>query len=342
MTPEHPSILEIFNRLSIPLRTENRNLYTATVIPPYERCHLGRDAQGSPALLIKLDSGQVRGSQPPIHLQHLFVAHSLECEIHHQSIIESGMFTVVSCIDADRPMETYFLRVLQALLPIIGVNPSPKTINGAIDKLVELFQALRSPPKKTAQGLWAELFVIAESSDVGALIDAWHSVPEDLYDFNSGKCRVEVKSVSGQLRSHHFSLAQLLPPSGTELVIASVIANRAGAGETIADLVEEISSKLMSTPERVLRLHQIVSLTLGDSWRQSTLEAFDRQAAYQYLSFFDLSQIPMISPELPQGVSNVHFTADLVGKTTLSNEELKRYGGLISMLKFSSKQGLSK
>jgi len=253
-----------------------------------------------------------------------------------------GLFTVISCIDADRPIETYFLRVLQVLLPIIGDNPSPETINTAVDKLVELFQALRNPPKKTAQGLWAELLIIAESSDAGALIAAWHSVPEDLYDFNSGMYRVEVKSVSGQLRRHHFSLAQLLPPNGTELVVASAIVNRAGAGETIADVVDEISSKLTSTPERILRLHQIVSLTLGNSWRQSTLEAFDRQAACQCLSFFDLSQIPMVSPELPQGVSNVHFMADLVGKNALSNEELKRYGGLISMLRSPGKQGTFK
>ncbi len=336
-TPERLSIIELFNGLSIPLRKESTNLYTAVVIHPYERCHLGRDAQGAPALLVRLDSGQIRGSPPPIHLQHLFVAHSLECEIHRQSIVESGLFTVISCIDADRPMEIYFLRVLQALLPIIGDNPSPNTINGAVDKLVELFQALRNPPKKTAQGLWAELLVIAESGDTGALIDAWHLVPEDLHDFNSGKYRVEVKSASGQMRRHHFSLAQLLPPSGTELVVASVIANRAGAGETIADLVAEISSKLTRTPERVLRLHQIVALTLGDSWRQSTLEAFDRQAACQCLAFFDLSQIPRISPELPHGVSNVHFTADLAGKNALSNEEMKRYGGLISALKSSGK-----
>jgi hypothetical protein len=342
MTPEHPSILELFYGLGIPPCTESRNLYTAVEIPQYGHCHLGRDAQGAPALLIKWESGQARSSPPPIRLQHLFVAHSLECEIHRQSIVESGLFTVVSCIDADWPLETYFLRILQALLPIIGDNPSPKTINAAVDKLVELFQVLRNPPKKTAQGLWAELLVIAESSNVTALIDAWHSVPEDLYDFNSGKCRVEVKSVSGQVRRHHFSLAQLLPPNGTELVVASVIVNRAGAGETIIGLVEEISSKLTSTPERILRLHQMISLTLGDGWRQSTLEAFDRQVACQSLSFFDLSQIPTISPELPQGVSNVHFTADLVGKSSLSNEELKKYGGIISVLKSTGKQGLSK
>jgi hypothetical protein len=75
MRPEPPSLLELFDGLSIPLRTDSRNLYTAVVILPYERCHLGKDAQGTPALLIKLDSGQARNSPPPIRLQHLLCTH---------------------------------------------------------------------------------------------------------------------------------------------------------------------------------------------------------------------------------------------------------------------------
>lgn len=337
MRPELPSLLDLILGLSIPPTIDNRNLYMAAVVSPYERYRLGKDSKGAPALLIKLDSSQGRNSPPPIRLQHLFVAHGLECEVHHRQSVESGTFTVISCVDADRPMETYFLRVLQTLLPILGDNPSPMIINNAVDQLVELFQALRNPPRKTAQGLWAELLIIAEARNAGALVDAWHLMPDDLFDFNRGQYRVEVKSTSGQMRTHHFSLAQLLPPSGTELVVASVLVNRAGAGATIADLVEGIATKLASAPQRVLRLYQVVASTLGDSWHQSTLEMFDRQAACQHLAFFDVSQIPMISPELPKGISNVHFTADLTGKIALSREELKRRGGLFSVLQPPSK-----
>jgi hypothetical protein len=161
--------------------------------------------------------------------------------------------------------------------------------------------------------------------------------PGDLYDFSSGTHRVEVKSTSGQMRKHHFSLAQLLPPDGTSLIIASVLANRVSSGETVIDLVEELSSKVARIPERVLRLHKVVALTLGESWRQSTLEAFDRRAACQYLAFFDMPQIPMIDPQLPLGVSNVHFTADLTNKIALTTEQIKRQGGLISTLRIPSR-----
>ena len=326
------SLIEIFNRLVAPAPSGSKSLFTAVRITPYERYRLGKDADGSPALLIKLDLTESKNTSPPIRLQHLYVAHSLNCEIHHDSGVESGRFTVISCKDADRPMETYFIRVLQALLPTLGENPTPIRVNQAVSHLVELFQALRNPPRKTAQGLWAELLVIAEARDTSTLMQAWHTMPDDLYDFNSGLHRLEVKSTSGQLRRHHFSLTQLQPPSGTVLVVASVIANRAGAGTTVIDLVEEIASRLNEDPDNVLRLYQVVALTLGDSWHQATFEAFDREAARQSLAFFDASEIPMISSQLPQGVSNVHFTSDLTGKTILLATELRQYGGFISAI----------
>ncbi len=333
MPGETPSLIELSSRMAPPPRSSNKRLYAAVVVPTYARYRLGKDASGALALLIRLDGGLGRFDSPPIRLQHLHVAHSLDCEIQRDGSVESGLFTVISCVDADRPMEVYFLRVLQALLPTLGDDPSPQAINIAVDHLVELFQALRSPPRKTAQGLWAELLVIAESGEPTALIDAWHTMPEDLYDFNSGAQRLEVKSTSGQMRRHHFSLAQLQPPAGTTLVVASVIANRAGAGATVTSLVEEIGSRLATTPERLLRLYKVVALTLGDGWRESTLEAFDRQAARQALAFFEPSQIPRISPPLPQGVSNVHFTSDLTGKVPLTLGQLEACGGLVSMLR---------
>jgi hypothetical protein len=235
-------------------------------------------------------------------------------------------------VEADRATESYFLRVLEALLPTLGESPDPRSINHAVDRLVELFQALRNPPIKTAQGLWAELFLIAEAQDPGKLIDTWHTVPDDLYDFNDGHYRLEVKSTGGELRRHHFSLAQLQPPAGTVLVIASVIVNRAGAGVRIIELVDELGSRLAGSPDRLLRLYKVVALTLGDSWLQSTLEMFDRPAAKQSLAFFKPSDVPMVSPVLPQGVSNVHFTSDLTGKTPYSTQEVRALGGLMSVV----------
>ena len=193
-----------------------------------------------------------------------------------------------------------------------------------------MFQALDSPPLKVAQGLWTELFILAESEDPGKLVDAWHSVPEDLYDFNDGCHRIEVKSASGQVRRHSFSLAQLQPPAGTHLVVASVIVNRAGGGTTVNDLADELRCRLSGSPEQQLRIYRVVTLTLGDRWREFSLERFDRPEARNSLAFFRPSDIPMVNSDLPAGVSNVRFSADLTGKVPYSEQETRALGGIIT------------
>ena len=92
-----------------------------------------------------------------------------------------------------------------------------------MDRLIELFRAMTTPSRKSVQGLWAELFLIAQSRQPTILVDAWHMLPEDRYDFAMDDQRIEVKSFSGSLRQHHFSLEQLQPPEGVKTLIASML-----------------------------------------------------------------------------------------------------------------------
>lgn len=306
------------------------NRYMAIPIGSSGTYRLGKDSAGAPALLIQLPSGQATDSSP-IRLRHLYVAHDVACVIHRDHGTESGKFSVLACVEADRATEGYFLRVVEALLPGLGESPDARSVNQAVDSLVELFRALSNPPIKAVQGLWAELLLLAESQDPGKLLDAWHTIPEDLYDFNEGNHRIEVKSAQGELRRHHFSLAQLLPPAGTTLAIVSVLVNRAGGGTSVADLIDELRSLFSGSPHRLLRLYKVITLTLGARWREAELEMFDRFAARQSLTFYRPSDVPMVSPDLPPGVGNVRFSSDLTGAPSYSNGEVRALGGLIGL-----------
>jgi hypothetical protein len=81
-------------------------------------------------------------------------------------------------------------------------------------------------PRKSVQGLWAELFLMARLRDPSALVAAWHSQLGDLYDFSAGSQRIEVKSAIGRIRRHHFTLEQVLPIPRTRVLIASVLVER--------------------------------------------------------------------------------------------------------------------
>ena len=323
------SLPELFAGLHAPDDSgSDTNRFAAIPIASSKIYRLGKDSAGSPALLIKLPPDEPANASP-IRLRHLYVAHDVDCVVHRGQSTESGKFSVLSCVEADRGTENYFLRVVEALLPSLGESPESRSINHVVDSLVELFRALSNPPIKAVRGLWAELFLLAESQNPRILLDAWHTIPEDLYDFNDGNHRIEVKSVQGEVRRHQFSLTQLLPPEGSSLVIASVIVNRAGGGTTINDLIDELRALVSGSPDRLLRLYKVITLTLGARWRESELEMFDRSAARESLAFFRPSDVPKVNPDLPTGVRDVRFSSDLTGKVPYSVPELRALGGLI-------------
>ena len=328
---EPPLLVVLFDALGRP-PTASERVFVATPVPGFQIHRLAKDANGNPALLILAHDWRHPGF-PPVRLEHLYVAHNLDCDINREDgTKESGRVTVIRCLDPDRTTHIYFLRVLQALLPVLGPAPTPQAVNVAVDRLVDLFQVITAPPKKATQGLWAELFVIAEARDPAVLIDTWHRDPTDLFDFNSGAHRVEVKSAAGQARRHHFSLAQLAPTASTRTVIGSVLVNRAGGGTTVPHLVDEIVLRLGSATERILRVYEVVAATVGANIWQASLESFDRQLARQTLAFFDSTEVPTVNPVLPSGVSNVHFTSDLTDRRTLSMQDLQGAGGLLAAL----------
>lgn len=330
MASSEISLVDLFARMQTPdVSGSGTNRFVAIPISPSRTYRLGKDSTGSPTLLIQLPSEQAIEASP-IRLQHLYVAHDVHCVIRHGQGTETGRFSVISCFAADRATEIYFLRVIEALLPGLGERPDVRSINKAVDSLVELFRGLSNPPIKAVRGLWAELFLLAESQNPKKLVDAWHTFPDDLYDFNEGNHRIEVKSTSGEIRRHHFSLAQLLPPEGATLAIVSVIVNRAGGGTTVNDLIDELRSLFSGSPHRILRLYKVVALTLGDKWHEAELDMFDRPAARQSLAFFGSPDVPMVSPDLPAGVSNVRFSSDLTGKIPFSEKEVRALGGLIA------------
>lgn len=330
MASSGKSLVDLFVQMQTPdVSGSDTNRFIAIPISSSRTYRLGKDSTGAPALLILLSSDHAIDASP-IRLQHLFVAHHVHCVVHHGKGTDSGRFSLISCLDADSATEIYFLRVIEALLPSLGERPDVSSINKAVDSLVDLFRALSNPPIKAVRGLWAELFLLAESKDPKQLVDAWHNFPDDLHDFNEGNHRIEVKSTQGETRTHHFSLTQLLPPEGTTLAIASVIVKRAGGGTTVNDLIDELCSIFAGSPQRILRLYKVVTMTLGDKWHEADLDTFDRFTARQSLAFFRSSDVPKISPDLPAGVSNVRFSSDLTGKPPLSKNEARALGGLIA------------
>ncbi len=325
-----PDLITLFDSLPPPIGEPGEGTrFSAQPIPGYDQHRLGRGTQGEPSLLLVVNAAARRARPAPLVLEHLTVQYDIECRIgHSEGEPEEGHFTVIRCTDGHRTLHTHFLRVAGALVASLGTAPSRLDVARAVDQLAELFRALAEPPRKTLQGLWAELLVIARARNPALLLGAWHTTAQDRYDFSMSEQRIEVKSAARRVRQHYFSLEQLSPPAGTSLLIASTFVERAGAGISVTELVDEVRARVGSDPALLLHMDRVVALTLGESWRHAEEERFDRELAEDSLAFFESTVIPSVALQLPHGVSEVRFKSDLTQSRPADLTHYRAVGGL--------------
>ena len=323
------NLIELFRSLQSIGTIGDGDRFSTTPIPGNEQHRLGKDAQGRPLLLISILDVSSPRQPAPIVLEHITVMYNQNCRVSRSdSTFEEGRFTVVRCTGEDTTLQAYFLRVASAILISLKDRPTQSDVANAINRLIELFRAMTKPPRKSVQGLWAELFLISNAHQPTILVDAWHTVSEDRYDFAMGDQRIEVKSFAGQIRQHHFSLEQLHPPGGVKTIVASVCVERTQAGESIADLREKIQGSLSSNSDSLLHLDTVIALTLGDGWHHASEVRFDSRLAKETLAFYEASAIPSVNPNLPSGVSYVRFLSDLTKIRTVDISHYRADGGL--------------
>ncbi len=303
-------LCELFDSLVLPLERPVGRSLSAVAIPGASGHRLAKDAGGSPCLLLR--QAVSAASTPPIRLQNLLVSYGVLCGITHpDGLQEEGNFTIIRCSSADPSLFPHFLRILSPILAQLGATPTATAVRRAISGLVDLFQALTIPAKKSVQGLWAELLVIRGATDPVVLVAAWHGLPAERIDFLSGPQRIEVKSSSSRQRVHHFSLAQLTPPAGTRLIIASLFVEAVGGGLSLHRLSDDIRAILAPDAALLTRFDAVFYATLGANWSDAMEECFDLELATESLQFFDAADIPKINGPIPATVSDVRFTSDI-------------------------------
>jgi hypothetical protein len=190
--------------------------FVARQIPTIPTCAVGKDANDLPAILIETTGGESRRSATPLVLENLSIVHDIDCRVQlPDAAVEAKRLSVIRCSDSDRLLHEFFLRATLPVLLALPARPTRQQVNAGISTLVALFSQLSQVPRKTVMGLWAELFVIAQSRNPAALIRCWHSLPNDRFDFGEGAQRLEIKAAGGRRRWHRFSLEQTRPPVGT-------------------------------------------------------------------------------------------------------------------------------
>jgi hypothetical protein len=305
-----PDLIRFFERLRTPVSDAALGRFCAQKLPNFPCCSIGKDSIGNPAVLIEVNNA-IPGSESPMVLQNVALIHLVNCRVQIPNNAEElKTLSVIRCTTNDQDFHRYFLRCLAPIILALPKIPTRKHVSDAVQRLVDLFRQLTEPPRKTISGLWAELFIIAYSSDPALLISFWHTTPEERFDFAHGRSRLEVKATTGRLRMHRFSLNQIRPPAPIRSVIASILLQQTSGGTAVCELVDTIRS-LVSDPELLIRLDQIVAKTIGDDWRTIQLVEYDLELAVNTLRFIDSASIPSVPAILPREISDVHFCVDL-------------------------------
>ena len=313
-------LLNLYRGLSRPNTELSASTFQVVPVPEYPRHRIGKDAAGGPALLLHI--GQEEGTVPgPVALQHIAVQHRVRCKLLAGAESSEEEFTVVRCVAGDRSLREYFISIAEATLQQIGPSPTRGQVSRAVQRLTELFRAFELPSRKTAQGLWAELVLIAYASDPSAVIAAWHQDPDEAFDFADGRFRVEAKSFSQATRTHMFTLRQVRPGPAVDAVIVSIRAERSAGGTTIADLLTTIRSRGLPA-DALIKVQDVVAHSLGEAAPIALTLAFDLERARSSVLFFDSAQVPSVDPTLPSAVSNVRFEALLDEAAALAPDVL--------------------
>lgn len=300
-----------------------KDYFFVTSLPFSHNHKIGISESKRPIFFIECEPS---GFAMDIKLEFITVLFNKECQLlqngEEGERVISNIYTIVELNSDSSDFQQYFIEVIALVLQTYPKDITFPDLKNEIKKITELFSRFNKPPQKQIQGLWAELLIIEQAKDPDYLIQSWHSMPNDKFDFNDGLDKIEVKSTSQSRRIHDFSLNQLSPNKNSNLLIASVIVVSTGIGENIFDLVNSICERIKD-PKLQFRLKEIIGQTIGQDFEKISSLYFDYQQAIDTLSFYDSRDIPTIlSSNIPNEIENVRFACDLSNLKSISEKSL--------------------
>lgn len=303
-------LLEQFNSLVLPV-SNNGKLFNAVSLQNHPFAKIAINNLGYPVLLISSKSDNTFLAQKNIRLKYLELTHKLECKITENRKSTFANFTVIIFKSEEPNLQNYFLSIAESLLDELSENPTQKEVYTIFSSFIEIFRSLSVSPSTTVQGLWSELFLIANSTNPSILLRYWHDSPIEKFDFNADNEKVEVKSSSNLERIHFFTSEQLNPPPDKLVIIASLFTKQSAKGKSISDLIEIITEKI-NNKVVLEKLYLIIGKTLGNTVEQGIKIKFDYELAEKSLKYFSVQDISKIEKvNIPNQVTEVKYKSDL-------------------------------
>lgn len=304
------SLLDFFLELDIPPK-ENSKLFNAKALNNFTFAKIGVNYLGFPVILISSKFDQTHLLQKNIKLKYIELTHNLECKVSENGQSKIENYSVIIFKSNEETLQNYFLGIAPSLLNSLSKKPTQKEVFETFKNFIEIFRSLTETPTKTIQGLWAELILIERSKNPETLINYWHNIPEEKFDFNADSEKIEVKSSSNLERVHIFTAEQLNPTNDSQVIIASIFTKQVSNGLNILDLLDKIEKRITEN-ELKEKIYRIISKTLGNTFEHTAKIKYDYDLAKKSLRFYrhqDISKVERTN--IPERVSEVKFKSDM-------------------------------
>lgn len=313
-------MFDLFSNLELPDGNEPK--FSTCKVPGFEGFLIGKSTSGDACLLLESESSD--RPRPSYDLDSIRVDWNRLVRHSRLGEVTENRFTIIRAKDRDCDQVKLFFYVFVLLLNRFGPPLNSELVMDSVERCVQLFQRSKTQLSKTVLGFWSELLIICHSTDINAMVEAWHSNANEKYDFAFDGNLIEVKCTSGATRSHRFSADQLNPAIGVKCWIASIRTSALTNGTTVQELIEEAINRPGLTQSNVERILDITVSALGVDWSATKEQAFDRVQALGSLKIYCSTDVPAVRP-IPAGVSDVHFTANLEFASVASNEDRSEY-----------------
>lgn len=325
------NLIELFDSLSIP-ENGNGKTFSAKPIPEFPKYRVALNTNGYPVILLLNENDLVGYNLKNYRLKYLQLEQNTACKITENNKSRYENFTIITFKSYDRNLQEYFLRFSEILIKTLGNNSNQGRLVETLNKFVEIFGTFSDAPTKTIQGLWAELLIIETSRSPKVLLNYWHNIPEEKFDFNADIEKLEVKSSSNLERIHTFTSEQLNPLNNRQVLIASVFTKQVTNGLSIIDLIDSIKEKINNI-ELLEKLIIIIHKSLGYTFEDASKIKYDYVLAKSSLCFYkhqDISKIEKIN--IPNNVTSVHFKSDLSNISPINPINIVSEGSLFRSL----------
>ncbi|WP_172582890.1 PD-(D/E)XK motif protein [Subtercola boreus] len=285
--------------------------------------YLGVSQAGEKTFIVTSEQSQV--PPPPLRLASIAVDYGIECQLREATSSRLVRVTVIRCLANEPGIIDVFTAMCAVLANSFNDRVTEREVAEELRRWSTLFWRLQERVETDVVGISGELVAIAASPNPDLWISAWHSRPNDLLDFifDEAQVSVEVKATRSGKRRHTFSLDQIQTTGSLSRYVASVPVQFAESGESLADLIREISDRLNNDTSR-LKLWEALSQVCGAGLEDVLARKFDVLAAKAGLAFFSADDIPspVVERPFPTGVSRVSFHVDLDGVESFDSQYL--------------------